>query len=120
MHLRGGQIMKIQNCRIIKSKVDMKSSGHSNVSIKFDLGRNIIKKHNFTSALEIDINQLKHLMKFANVLAVSQLENCVVKVVLDDYDNLLGFGNPLNDEYFLLDYHLSSLYNEEELKKIFK
>lgn len=115
--------MEIQYCRIVKSKIDMSSAGHSEIHIKLVIeGKNglITKKYDFTSALKKDIEQLKTLMNFANVSSVKRLKNCVVKIVLGDYEKMLGFGNPIADEYFLLDYSQFGIYNEEKLRSKIK
>ena len=117
--------MKIQCCRIRKSKVIFDSLGVTRIFIKckFKYGYedNIkIHKATFSSSSSTDKQYVTTLMRFANVRSVKKLKNKVVRVVLDNCGKIVGFGDPILDEFFIMNYEKFEILTERELKEKYK
>lgn len=104
--------MKIQNCKILESKANFLVT-ETTTTIQLTL---MNAKEKYEMNFSAEKTETKKLCEVVGVNNSSELEEKIIREVRNKNNLLIGFGDPIKDEFFLLDFPYEC-YTEEELKE---
>ena len=113
---------KLFNGRISKVKKDIKEDLSVTIKLEFTCpvtcpARTTVRCFTHTFYNIKENNEFKKLMQYADTKKIKKLNGQVLRLVVDDYyEDFLGFGDPLWDEFILFS-EPGKLYTEAELNK---
>ncbi|MCI8617233.1 MAG: hypothetical protein HFJ60_03150 [Clostridia bacterium] len=110
-------MVKIYNCQITDVKIKIRKNFDITVKLEFMYhGDNIfsIFTEKFYNAKEDD--ELKQIMRYANVEKIKKLNGKVVRIVLDEDKKFIGIGHAIGDVFTLFE-DTNRTYFESELTK---
>lgn len=104
--------MKIQNCKILKSKAVFWGVDET-TTIR-------LKLYNAKEEYQREIgntSEQKRFLRFGKAISSSDLKGKIIREVRNFDNKVVGFGDPIEDEFFL-ENDPEKTYTEEELSKM--
>ena len=109
---------KVYNCKIGKVKIKITKSLTINVKIQFCFRIDndvMVYSKKFYDVTED--TEFKKILSYANSPKLGNLDGRIIRCVIDDYNVLIGVGDPIKDEFILFgdpgsEYRCSELINK--------